>query len=244
MSSLAARASPARAAIELIRSTSLSGLVRQEIMHMILSGELDAGEKIGEAAIAARLGVGRSNVREAIRALAETGLVATEKNRGAFVRAISDAEARELYEVRAGLDDLAARLLAQTVGEDAIAELTRRVDELDRLSADVDQFARYYERNLAFHDRIVELAGNGTLLRLYRGVIDQMHLLRRRGLLRGGGLQVSNREHRAIVASLAARDPDRAAKACREHTLAGFARMRAVPADGAGHEAAQRRGAR
>jgi DNA-binding GntR family transcriptional regulator len=212
--------------IALLRSTSVTDAVKRELMRMILAGELDAGEKIGEAALAARLGVGRSNIREAFRGLEESGLVVSEKNRGAYVRVHSDGEARELYEVRAGLDDLAARLLAPGIAAEAIGELRRRVAALDALCRKRERFRDYYEQNLAFHDRIVELANNRTLLAIYRRVIDQMHLLRRRGLLRGGSLEVSNREHAGIVDALASRDAERAARACREHTLAGFARMR------------------
>ena len=65
----------APAAIALVRTTSLSSLVEAEVMRLILAGELDSGQQIKEVAIAARLGVGRSSVREALRALEAAGLV-------------------------------------------------------------------------------------------------------------------------------------------------------------------------
>jgi DNA-binding GntR family transcriptional regulator len=70
----------APAAIALVRSTSLSTLVEGEVLRMILTGELDAGQQIKEIAIAERLGVGRSSLREAMRALEAAGLVRIEKN--------------------------------------------------------------------------------------------------------------------------------------------------------------------
>lgn len=211
-------------AIGFLRSTSLTSLVQEEILRMILSGELDAGAQVKEYAISDRLGVGRSSVREAFRALEEAGLVRLEKNRGVFVREISDDEAEEMYAVRAGLDELAGRLLASRITDAEVDELRRLVDELEAQLAP-ESFPTYFPLNLRFHDRIVEMTGNRKLLIMYRRLINEMHLLRRRGLLRGGGLLVSNDEHRVIVAALASRDADAAAAAMRDHVRAGRNRM-------------------
>lgn len=217
----------AQSAIGFLRSTSLTSLVQEEIVRMILSGELDAGAQVKEFAIADRLGVGRSSVREAFRALEEAGLVRLEKNRGVFVREIGDDEAEEMYAVRAGLDELAGRLLAPHITAGQVDELKRLVDDLEALLAP-ETFATYFPLNLRFHDRIVEMTGNGKLLVMYRRLINEMHLLRRRGLLRGGGLLVSNDEHRAIVAALASRDAEAAAAAMRDHVRSGRNRMMAA----------------
>src|SRR5438552_7799690 len=75
--------------IALVQSNSLPNLVQQELERMILTGELPAGAKLTEAALAERLGVSRGPVREAFRALEEVGLVRLEKNRGVFVRQIT-----------------------------------------------------------------------------------------------------------------------------------------------------------
>src|SRR4029077_20832364 len=102
--------------------------------------------------------------------------------------------------------------------------LRRHVDELEVCLAP-ESFATYFPLNLRFHDRIVEMTGNRKLLVTYRRLINEMHLLRRRGLLRGGGLLVSNDEHRVIVDALASRDPAAAAAAMRDHVRAGRDRM-------------------
>ncbi len=214
-------------AIGFLRSTSLTSLVQEEILRMILSGELDAGAQVKEYAISDRLGVGRSSVREAFRALEEAGLVRLEKNRGVFVREISDEEAEEMYSVRAGLDELAGRLLAPRITTAEVDELRRLVEELEVRLAPED-FATYFPLNLRFHDRIVEMTGNRKLLGMYRRLINEMHLLRRRGLLKGGGLLVSNDEHRLIVDALASRDPAAAADAMRDHVRSGRDRMLAA----------------
>src|SRR5512147_1930599 len=99
-------------AIALLQSSSLPALVQKELERMILAGDLPAGGKLSEASVAALLGVSRGPVREAFRALEASGLVRLEKNRGVFVRQIRPDEAIELYDLRAGLDEIAGRLLA------------------------------------------------------------------------------------------------------------------------------------
>jgi len=160
----------AQSAIGFLRSTSVTTLVQEEIVRMILSGELDAGAQVKEFAIADRLGVGRSSVREAFRALEEAGLVRLEKNRGVFVRQISDDEAEEMYSVRAGLDELAGRLLAPRITDAELDELRRMVEELEACLAP-ESFETYFPLNLRFHDRIVEMVGNRKLLTMYRRLI-------------------------------------------------------------------------
>lgn len=215
----------ALSAIELLRSKSLPMLVQAEIVRMLHVGEIASGAKLSEAALAARLGVSRGPIREAFRALEEAGLVRLERNRGVFVREISAAEARELYDVRAGLDEMAGRLLAPIITDAQVAELRAMVDGMDTLgTAGIDA---YYPTNIRFHDRIVEMTGNAKLLAMYRRLINEMHLLRRHGLVYGGGLAVSNAEHRAVVEALARRDQEAAARAMREHVVLGRARMAA-----------------
>ena len=215
----------APAAIALVRSTSLSTLVEAEVTRMILTGELDAGQKVKEVAIAERLGVGRSSVREALRALEAAGLVRIEKNRGAFVRVVTEPEAQEMYVIREQLEGLAGALLAPRISEAEVAELRGHVAELERHLAP-GQIDRYFPLNLHFHLRIFEMAGNGRLTEMYRRLTNELHTVRRAGLLRGGGLAVSNVEHLRIVDALAARDPAAASEAMRAHVAAGGSRRR------------------
>ena len=127
---------------------------------MILAGDLAAGAKLHEAEVAAMLGVSRGPVREAFRALEESGLVRLEKNRGVFVRQIGVEEADEIFELRAVLDEFVGRRAAQNATPAEAAELRgarRRAWNRRSTRSDVDG---YHDANLAFHDRIVELAGN------------------------------------------------------------------------------------
>ena len=210
-------------ALEHVRSTTLSDLVQEEILRGIKTGELTVGAKLNEMELSARLRISRSPVREAFRALEEAGLVVLEKNRGVFIRDLSDEEARELYEVRAGLDETAGRLLTPRITDEQIEELTGLVTQLE-ITAVTGGVNLHFPLNIAFHDRIVEMTGNTMLLSVYRQVVNRMHLLRRRGFSLSGSSAASHAEHRIILEALANRDVDAAACAMRHHVENGFKR--------------------
>jgi phosphonate utilization transcriptional regulator len=215
--------SPSSSPFDLLRSMTLSGLVQEEILRGIKSGELTVGSRLNESELSQRLGVSRSPLREAFRALEEAGLVRLEKNRGVFIRDLSDEEAAELYDVRAGLDEMVGRRLAPRITDGQLSELNEMLRELESTSTH-DGVNGYFALNVAFHDRVVEMTGNATLLGVYRQVVNRMHLLRRRGFSLAGSSSASHAEHRAILQALATRDPDVAAQAMRQHVHNGFQR--------------------
>ena len=225
-------AAPARgvAAIALVQSSSLPMLVQKELERMILAGDLPAGGKLNEAAIAELLGVSRGPVREAFRALEESGLVRLEKNRGVFVRQIDVGEADQIYELRCVLDEFVGRRVAQTVTPEIARELRARVDRMEKATA-ADDVDTYHRVNLEFHDRLVELAGNAKLLLMYRRLVNELNLYRRASLAQVGTLPVSTREHREIVNRIAAGDAAAAGRALQEHVLASRDRMHRTRAD-------------
>jgi phosphonate utilization transcriptional regulator len=204
--------------IALVRSSSLPMLVARELERMIVAGELPAGAKLTESDIAERLGVSRGPVREAFRALEESGLVRLEKNRGGFVRQVTLAEADEIFELRAVLDEHAGRRVAQRAGAADVRELFGLVDRMEQAAARGDADA-YHLVNLAFHDRLVELAGNAKLLAMYRRLVNELNLYRRAALDAAGTLPVSVSEHRAIVERIAAGQAAAAGRLLHEHVM-------------------------
>ncbi len=204
--------------IALLQSNSLPNLVQREIERRILAGEFAAGSKLNEASIAELLGVSRGPVREAFRALEESGLVRLEKNRGVFVRQIAVEEADEIYELRAVLDEYAGRKVAQSVTAADLRALRDLVDRMDRAVAR-DDIDAYHAANLEFHDTLVALTGNRKLLATYRRLVNELHLYRRATLSRAGALPVSVREHHDILDRIAAGDVAAAGSALHEHAL-------------------------
>jgi phosphonate utilization transcriptional regulator len=204
--------------IALVQSSSLPMLVQRELEQMILAGELSVGAKLNEVALAERLGVSRGPVREAFRALEESGLVRQEKNRGVFVRQVSVEEADEIYEVRAVLDEWVGRKLAQTATAVQVKELKGLVERMDRAATKNDIDA-WHALNLEFHDRLVAYAGNAKLLATYRRLVNELNLFRRQTLAQRGALALFTREHRDVVAKIASGKAAAAGKALRDHVM-------------------------
>ena len=203
--------------ITLLQTSSLTSVVQGELERMILSGELAPGEKLTEMALAARLGVSRGPLREAFRMLEEAGLVRTEKNRGVFVRDIPIEEAVEIFDLRAAMDELVGRRLAENITSAQLKEIRALVDQMEQAVKAKD--ARHYHLlNLQFHDRLVELAGNGKLTAIYRKLIKELSLFRRLNLA-ATLLPISANEHRQIVKAIASGDPEVAGKAMFDHVI-------------------------
>ena len=207
-----------------MRDNSLSGVVRHEIEHLILSGELPTGSRVNENAIALRLGVSRGPVREACRALVELGLLDLIPNRGVFVRRMDRHDVEEVYDLRAGLTGLAGSLLAARISDADVERLRALVTAMDE-SAAVGDFPSFYPVNLEFHDIILQLTGNKRLMKNYRALIKEFQLFRTHGLVQPNALRESNEEHHAILDALERRDSVAAYDTSFRHVMHGKQRM-------------------
>ena len=204
--------------ITLLQTSSLTSVVQGELERMILSGELAPGAKLTEMALATRLGVSRGPLREAFRMLEEAGLVRTEKNRGVFVRDIPIDEAVEIFDLRAAMDELVGRRLAEHITAPQLKEVRGLVEQMEQAVKAKDTY-HYHLLNLKFHDRLVELAGNSKLTAIYRKLIKELSLFRRLNLADGWLMPISAGEHRAIVKAIASGDPEAAGRAMFEHAI-------------------------
>ena len=202
------------------RSQSLTVLVRDEIERQILTAEIAAGARLNELSIATRLGVSRGPVREAVRLLERDGLVTSVVNQGAFVRQVSIEEASELYDLRAMVVGYACGSLAATITAEQLDELHGLVRLMDDAASD-DAADVYYELNLTFHDRVMEMADRGRATAFYRQLVKEAHLFRRRSLMSGAAMRESNIEHRQIVDALTGSDGTGAREAAERHHLNG-----------------------
>lgn len=213
-------------AIGLLQEHSLATLAQHELERRINCGEIAVGAKLNEADIATALGISRGPVREAFRALDQAGLVRVEKNRGVFVRQVSLDEADEIYEVRAVLEGLIGRLAAQHIDAAELDQLRAIVKKMHAQEKG-RKVEAYFALNLEFHDLLARAARNGALLANYRSLVNQLGLYRRATLARSSeNIQISTRDHEAIVAAIAARNATLAEKLLREHVLHSRERLR------------------
>ena len=211
-------------ALQILQANSLPSLLQAEIEQMILSGELTARQRINEVELAERFRTSRGPVREALRALEECGLVRAERNRGTFVREVSVAEADEVYDIREARDELIGSRLAERITAAELDLLRKLLAAMDAATAAAD-VKRYHKLNLEFHDALVDFVGNARLTETYRRLTKELLLFRLHGLQEGGGFEVSNAEHKAIVKAIASRDPVRAGRVLRAHAADSRARM-------------------
>lgn len=212
------------ATIALLQSASLASAAQQEIERMILDGELPPGAKLAEQRLSERLGVSRGPIREAFRMLEEAGLVRQEKNRGVFVRDIPLDEALEIYDLRAAMDELVGRRLAEQVTPEQLRQAKDLLDEMERAMRAGDADA-YHRLNLRFHDGLLEAAGNRKMAAIYRKLVKELALFRRRNLASREALAQSVAEHRQILRAIAGGDAGAAGRAMYQHVIESRERM-------------------
>src|SRR5258706_5903665 len=177
---------PSASAITLLRTQSLATLAHRELERRILAGDLPSGTKLNEAEVAAQLAISRGPIREAFRAVEESGLVTVEKNRGVFVRQVSMQEADEIYDVGASLDETIGRRVAEHATPEQLAHLRGLIAKMEKAAA-TGETGDYYAANISFHDSLAQFAANGKLLDVYRKLVNELSLYRRKTIERGGG---------------------------------------------------------
>jgi DNA-binding GntR family transcriptional regulator len=150
-----------------ISRSVLSDQVKDRLLEAILDGRYPPGARIVETRVARELGTSQAPVREALRDLEALGVVETSPFRGARVRRPSADELLEAFAVRSQLESLAARLALERITDDELDELSLYLDEMRRAARAGDSHAEA-TADASFHGRIVEIAGNATLERVWR----------------------------------------------------------------------------
>jgi DNA-binding GntR family transcriptional regulator len=152
-----------------IARSVLADQVKDHLLKEILNGRYPPDSRIVETGVARELGTSQAPVREALRALEAIGVVEIEPFRGARVRRPSVDELLQAYVVRSDLETLAARLGVPSMTETDLAELLGLAEEMQRAAAARDGHAVAIA-DAAFHARIVRLAGNSVLERVWQNL--------------------------------------------------------------------------
>lgn len=186
--------------------------VRDELRQRIIDDVYPPGTRLIETELAARLGVSRLPVREALRALESEGFVRTLPRRGAVVVELTVRDVEELFDVREALEVLASR---QAAARATKAELRRVRNALDRARKALDAGDRVAlgKANETFHDEILKLSHNTLLQSVLEPLQGRLHRL----LRQTGDPYALLDEHTAWFEAIASGDPDLAADHAREH---------------------------
>ncbi len=191
--------------------------VYESLLGSIAEGELAPGARLTQEELADKLDVSRQPVLQALRLLKKDGLVIDSGKRGVVVSPIDGGLIARVYQLRAALDALAARLAAQRR-----AHIDPGLIERGRKAAKGHSVGAMIEADIAFHNAIYDASGNPLIAESANR--HWAHIRRAMGAV----LQTANAretiwsEHAAILAAIAAGDVDRAGRLTREHgELAG-----------------------
>jgi DNA-binding GntR family transcriptional regulator len=202
--------------------SSLKDHAYRRIKTAILNLELKPGEALIEGELAERLGISKTPVRDALTELRREGLVTKIPYSGTFVSEITPQDIRDIIQIRAVLEALAARLATPLLTE---AELQKLADlitcELDAIGAGNIEFAS--QCNGEFHDVIIHKVKNQRLVSILENIGDQMKRIRALSSQLQGRLHKSAEEHTLVLAALRDRDPDKAEEMLRVHMLSVLA---------------------
>lgn len=204
---------------EVISTRALYEEVADRIRHRIYQQELLPGDFIDERLLCETFGISRTPMREALKVLANEGLVELIPRRGSFVKRLDLDELRELFPVMAALEGLCVRETARNLTDAQLAELEAMHARLEDAAAAGDIDA-YYEQNFAFHQALQDYSANRWLQRITSDLRRILRLARHHQLTNPGRLRGSLEEHRRIMEGLRARDVDQVDKQMQEHLQA------------------------
>ncbi len=193
----------------------LSDQVKDRLLQGILDGRYPPGARIVETRVARELGTSQAPVREALRDLEALGVVETTAFRGARVRRPTADELLEAYTVRAELEALGARLAMTSLSEADLDSLALHLETMRRAARDGDLHAEA-AADAAFHSRIIEIAGNGALERVWRHLepFSRTYITL---VVPGADRYRIADLHPPVLDALRRRDPDETADALRRH---------------------------
>jgi DNA-binding GntR family transcriptional regulator len=208
--------------------------VRQKVFETmreaITGGRLRPGQRLVEKDLCEMMGVSRPSVREALRHLESEGLIETIPNRGPVVATLSRDEAKGIYQVRAALEGLAAKLFAECASDSQVRALSDSVEELAHAMERTDMAAIVVAKD-HFYSLMFQGAGNPMIPQILRTMNGRVTLLRRVSLSSPQRWKSTLREIRAVVSAIKKRDGEAALKASEIH-VANAARVALATLDG------------
>jgi DNA-binding GntR family transcriptional regulator len=199
--------------------------VQEALREAIFGGTLRAGEPLSVPELARQLNVSRSPVREAVLGLVAQGLAVEQPRRGVVVATVEPTDMLAIHEVREFLEAGAARLAAERIDGTGVQRL-QSILATQQQAVQGGDTAGYFRTNLELHREIALAAGNPRLTQILLNLENQMRIALHRIAGDPSHMRAGHAEHARIVAAIAARDPDAAERAMRQHIASTMARSR------------------
>jgi DNA-binding GntR family transcriptional regulator len=202
---------------QLKRPESLTDAVVMSIRDDVIAGRYVPGQQLAEATLAQTLGTSRGTIREAMRVLADLGLVSLSAHRGGFVTTITPERAREIYTMRALLESFAARIAVERgIDSETLANLEVRLDAIVRAATPGDVTAMV-EADMQFHLALSAAAGHRLLIEHLAAIHTHSRRLLVYSDLYRPDFEVVVGRHLSLIETIRAGDPEAVERAVSEH---------------------------
>lgn len=194
----------------------LRDVVFQTLRAAILRGELKPGERLMELQLAAKLGVSRTPIREAIRMLEQEGLAVTIPRKGAEVAKMTEKDMEDVLLIRCSLEDLAVRLSCDKISAAELQELRVAMEDFEKKTTS-DNVVEIAKADVTFHDILYKAADNPKLLLLLNNLREQMYRYRVEYLKDKNIYDRLIEEHRQMYDAIMSKDKERVAAYVEKH---------------------------
>ena len=194
----------------------LRDVVFNTLRQAIITGEFVPGERLMEIALANRLGVSRTPVREAIRKLELEGLVVMIPRKGAEVARITEKDLRDVLEVRSSLEELAAGLATERLDESSREKIQAALDNF-REAIQTDDNPKIADCDVEFHDAVFEATQNKRLIQIINNLREQIYRYRLEYVKDTAYNAVLLKEHEELVEAMFAGNKERAKEIMKRH---------------------------
>ncbi|MGX8796558.1 GntR family transcriptional regulator [Fusibacter sp. JL298sf-3] len=194
----------------------LGEVVFDYLRNAILSGELKPGERLMEVAIAEKLGVSRTPVREAIRKLEKEKFVIMIPRKGAYVADLTKKDILEVLEIRKELEGFAAQLAASRMEPEELEKLGTILEDFNTCLEDMDK-KRMIEVDNAFHSTIFDASKNSRLMHMIYDLHDQFQRFRLIYFSEFNNFKEIQASHIKIYEALSAKDEQGARREAEAH---------------------------
>jgi DNA-binding GntR family transcriptional regulator len=206
---------PASPDLAIPRET-LHDKVVARLRDLIVEGELPAGSRVAERDLCERFGISRTPLREALKVLASEGLVELLPNRGARVRALTERDVENMFQVMGALEALSGALACQRMTDAELAEITALHYQMLAHYAR-RQLPDYFRLNQAIHEAIMDAARNPVLKVTYHSLSGRIRRARYMANMSEERWAAAVAEHEALLKALVARDADATARILTAH---------------------------
>lgn len=194
----------------------LRDVVFNTLRQAILKGELKPGERLMEIALAERLGVSRTPIREAMRKLELEGLVVMIPRRGAQVANITEKDLNDVLEVRIALENVAIEKACKNMTDEDMSRLWVAAKSFEHTIGE-GNLVKLAEADVAFHEIIYQASDNKRLIQTLNNLREQIYRYRVEYLKDGETRDVLVREHEELTRAIRERDVERAQKISFQH---------------------------